>query len=523
MEKLLNLNLLFPNDKYVKYMSEVKSSKLFNGNEIHKEGLYSEEVFGPVGSEMRMSKFGYINLYSPIIHPLIYSTIISLSNVYKKVAEGKKYVILKNGEYIDSDEDNGSTGYTFFLSTFKQLKFEKGDSSERNEKITFLDMHPITNYDKLLVYPCGLRDFSLDRHGNIKEHEMVEYYTKILSVSNMVKEYKSLGSDVDDIFVKMQNLACELYDYLFSLIDGKNKVIGKNFVSRYVDHGTFNVYTSTPVVIENMDDDINVGDTQLGILQYIKGIDPIAKYCLDKFVGERCFSIDSNKARLFTKDFKTEYIDVDNKARELWTTQRGMDTIFNMAYKDEFLNSTVIINDHYPLVIESNDKEVIIHTDSESIPEGVEVRGITYGEILFYMLIIDDDHKKYPAAMTRHPVAGPNSIFITGVKLNTTTKSKNRLVYIKDETEFVKRIINTPIPGYNYMMGFTPPLGRLSGAGADFDGDKGLTRILFTEESMNELNVFMNSVPYYVNNDQTPTHDLEDGISKFTMLTLTQK
>jgi len=522
MKKILNLNLLFPKKEYIKYMSQVLSTRVFDGNAVNKEGLYSEEIFGPIGSEIRMNKFGYIDLYKEIIHPMIYINLISLSSLYKKVAEGKAYVILKKGEYIEVSEEEGNTGFNYFLETYKDLKHVENESKERTDKIKLVKKYSDPTYDKLLVYPAGLRDFTVDRHGNVKEHEMVEYYTKVLSISNLVKEYKNLGSDVDDIFLKLQLAVNELYEYLFSMIDGKNKIIGKNFASRYVDYGTMNVFTSTPIVIGNLDDDIDITATQLGLYQYIKSIDPLAKYCLNRFIAERCFSLDSNKARLFTAKFKTEYVDIENKTKELWTTQRGMDTIFNMSNKDKFLNSTVAIEGHYPLVISEDKDSVTIYTDSANIPEGVEVRGITYGEVLFYMLIIDDDHVKYPGAFTRHPVAGPNSIFISKINLNTTVDSLSRIVNIVEDEVWSKKVVNTPVLGNYYMLGFTTSVGRLSGLSADFDGDKGITRVLFLEETIQELNNFMNTVPYYVNPDKSPTHDFQDNISEFTMLTLTK-
>lgn len=523
MKNLLNLVLLFPNKEYTKYMGEVTSNKLFDNTVIKKEGLYSEDIFGPVGSEARMRKFGFINLYKEIVHPLVWINFISLSNTYKKIVEGKHYVILKNGEYRDSDEENGDTGYNYFLSTFKQLKLVENDSPERSEKIKFINSHPTPTMDKLLVYPAGLRDFNIDRHGNIKEHEMVEYYNKVISIASMVKEYKHLGSEVDDIFLKLQMAVVDLYEYLFSLIDGKNKLINKNFSTRYVDYGSTNVFTSTPLVLASLDDEVDVLATQLGLLQYIKGIDPIAKYCLSKFISERCFSTDSVKARLFNTDFKSVYVDVDNKIKDLWTTVGGMDTIFNMASKSEFLNAIVILDGYYPLVLEDKEDEVIIYTESAGIPEDAVLRGITYGEILYYMLIIEDNHNKYPGIFTRHPVAGPNSIFPSKINLNTTVNAKRKTVKIVDAlSPFQKDILNTPVIGNSYMLGFTPSIGRLAPMGADHDGDKGGTRILFTEESIKELDNFMNTVPYFVNPDMTPTHDFEDNMSKFVMQTLTK-
>jgi len=522
MDKLINLNLLFPNDAYVKYMKEVKATRVFDGTNVEEEGLYSEDIFGAIGSEVRMSRFGYIDLFTDIIHPLLYINLISLSSLYKKVIEGKAFVILKKGEYIEVPEEEGSTGFTYFLSTFKQLKLERNDSKERDEKIDLINKHAHPVYNKILVYPAGLRDFSVDRHGNIKEHEMVDYYVKIISLSKLVREYKHLGSDVDDILLKIQTGCVELYEYLFSLVDGKHKVIRKNFTSRYVDYGTFNVLTSTPVKIDSLDDDTDITATQMGMLQYIKSIDPIAKFALNRFIPEKCFSLDGGKARVFDSNYKSMYIEVSNKSRDLWTTQRGYDTIFNMAGKDEFLNTIVSIDEHYPIVLSEDKDNIYLYRESDSIPEGVEVRPLVYGEMLYFMLLEDDNHKKYPSLTTRHPVAGPNSIYVSPIKLNTTTRSLRKTIHFVEEgTKII--VPNAPVLGDNYMLGFTPPTSRLKGMGADHDGDKSISRVMFTEESIEELNAFMNSVAYFVNPDLTPTLDFDDDISKFVALTLTKK
>ena len=73
-----NIDLLILNRSNTGYMLEVKSPIIFesSSNIFKKDGLFSNEIFGDVGSKDRMERCGYIDLKIPVMHPLIYKTAI---------------------------------------------------------------------------------------------------------------------------------------------------------------------------------------------------------------------------------------------------------------------------------------------------------------------------------------------------------------------------------------------------------------------------------------------------------------
>ena len=90
-QKLFNLDLLILDDQMAKQMKEVKSLAIFQSSkkEFDPEGLFSVQIFGPIGHEQRSQMPAYIDLKIPILHPLVFRTLISLKAAYLDILEGK--------------------------------------------------------------------------------------------------------------------------------------------------------------------------------------------------------------------------------------------------------------------------------------------------------------------------------------------------------------------------------------------------------------------------------------------------
>ena len=56
---------------------------------FHPEGLFSEEIFGQLGSSSRIATLGYINLHTPILTPVVYKNVIDLKPIYNNIMQGK--------------------------------------------------------------------------------------------------------------------------------------------------------------------------------------------------------------------------------------------------------------------------------------------------------------------------------------------------------------------------------------------------------------------------------------------------
>ena len=79
-----NLSLLnLDSGNIYKQLGKVTSGNMFDGANynLHPEGLWSNEIFGPVGDPLRLKKQAYMDLNVEILHPLVYRELISANKL----------------------------------------------------------------------------------------------------------------------------------------------------------------------------------------------------------------------------------------------------------------------------------------------------------------------------------------------------------------------------------------------------------------------------------------------------------
>ena len=101
-------------------------------NEFHKKGLFSEDIFGQIGSSERLIKFGYIELNTTIFHPIIYTNLIRLKALYGQIISGKDYARFDptTSDFVmcSMNEPGAGTGFKFFVDNWERIKFKKNAS-----------------------------------------------------------------------------------------------------------------------------------------------------------------------------------------------------------------------------------------------------------------------------------------------------------------------------------------------------------------------------------------------------------
>ena len=90
----INIELISVTEEQIKRLGlqEVTEPQIFEANSsiFHTKGLFSTTIFGAIGSEHRNRIFAYIDLHIPVLHPIVYYAITSLSSFYKKISEGSE-------------------------------------------------------------------------------------------------------------------------------------------------------------------------------------------------------------------------------------------------------------------------------------------------------------------------------------------------------------------------------------------------------------------------------------------------
>ena len=94
--RLFNIDVLVLNKSNTQGMLEVTSNNVFEPNSqiFDSNGLFSTNIFGPIGTTMRNERHGYINLHLGILHPLVFEHITSLKTYYKNIIEALKMTLL---------------------------------------------------------------------------------------------------------------------------------------------------------------------------------------------------------------------------------------------------------------------------------------------------------------------------------------------------------------------------------------------------------------------------------------------
>ena len=210
-KELFNIDLLLLNKDNLQNMREVSVLDIFSPNSqvFHPDGLFSLETFGQIGSPIRQEMPGYIDLKIPILHPLVYRTILNLKSSYKDIMEGVLKVKFNKSTKDFEVDENGETGYSFFIKHLDELSFTNNSASEqRNFRVKFVKKYGNTAsmFTKWLVMPAGLRDYTVDASGQPKEDEINTLYRKLLSTTTLLKNTKILEQEDQILKNSIENL-----------------------------------------------------------------------------------------------------------------------------------------------------------------------------------------------------------------------------------------------------------------------------------------------------------------------------
>jgi len=526
----LKIELFFPNKKYVQYMNEVTNVNLFTnmGREIDEDGLYSQRIFGVVGSEMRMNAWAYIDLNIPILHPRIYFYITKLGMLYDKILSGKAFAIFdkKKKDFVLSDIKDGETGYYFFMKHLHEVKFRETGSKERQDMIDtiykYLGRGTLLN-DKLMVLPAGLRDFQIDSKGKLVEDEVNDIYRAVFNSAVLLKNISNIEY-ADAFRYNLQKKVNELYLHFLNVEQGKRGFIQGSWASRAVEFRSRTVITGTPIRIDDLSKvDIDIIDTcDVGLKQYVKAIDPITKHSITKYFISNAFREGISTALLLTKDFKKREVPISIKMQETWVTNDGLDKVMNTLMDASVNNEPVRIGDYYLAVIVDKGREIDYYPDVSMIPEDDKkyMRPLTYGE-MFYVSIYDKV-KQLPGFMVRYPVTEQGSVVPVKVGVHTTTNTRPVTFTFKGIGKQLE-IPKYPSQEDEWINGMNIPHFRLSGLGADRDGDQMSLTVALMEESIDETNKLFDSWEIYLKPDGTSAMDFGDKILKNVMQFMTRR
>jgi hypothetical protein len=521
-KRLFNIDILILDANNSKYLKEVSKLNIFESNSqvFDPKGLFSTDIFGPVGSSSRNSMFGYVDIKLNVLHPLVYQHIINLRSFYKDILSGSKYAVFDKTtkDFIITDRENGRTGYTFFMEYIHKLNLTDNDSNQRGFRIQFINKYSRSEYfiNKWLVLPAGLRDYSVDENGKPSEDEVNGVYRKLLNTTLMLKNMNVSDENMyllDSVRFKLQNILLEIYEHFKTLLDGKNKFIQGKWAKRAISYGTRNVITpiiETITDLDNTENTVGMNDTVVGLYQFSKGISPITMNRLQTVFISKILNPDSLKALLVNPaTMESELVEITAKKRDEWLSLEGLDNVISKLGQEDIRKEPVKIDKYYFCLVGDFGDKIDIVFNTKSLPDDYDkskLRPITYMELIY--VAIYDVRKKYPAFLTRYPVAGLGGIYPTNLFVKTTTKGRD--VKISLEGYYKDNLMHEyPILSEEFVSSMSMHASHISRAGADFDGDMCSLNILYTDESIKEIEKILNSKTYYVTPDGNITYSFK--------------
>lgn len=521
---LFNIDLLILNSSNVQHMRQVKRGNIFEPNSqvFDPLGLFSTDIFGPVGSATRSEMPAYIDLKLGILHPLVYEHILSLKSIYGEIFSGKTKAKFNTTLKDFEPDPNGRTGYEFFIQHLDKIKFTSNESDRRNYKLLLVKKYGNTEglITKWLVTPAGIRDYTIDDKNQPSEDEVNGIYRKLIAATSLLENINLTPENIElmnPTRYKIQQLTVEIYEYFKTLLDGKNKFIQGKWAKRAVRYGTRNVLTPTYEYITDLkaENKISFNDTTIGVFQFAKSITPVVLNSLQNMFISRALSPVSDTAKVIDPSTsKPILVTIPVKKRDEWLTMDGLNNAVNKLSQDVLKEEPVMIDKYYLAMVYDNGKEVKVLFGDEDFdkytPESL--RPLTYVEMVYISLY--HVRGKYGGLITRYPVAGLGGIYPSKFYVKTTTIGRTVNLSINN-TEFT--VYEYPILGKEYMNSTSVHYTHVPRLGADYDGDMVSANSLLTEESVKEIDTLFNNKSYYLTPDGNIAYSAKTNVLNFVL------
>lgn len=474
-----NITLLELSQERLVGLKPVTSLDSFDGmgRNFNENGLFSTSIFGRVGDERRNRRFSYIDIKATIFHPVIYRALVQLKRFYGEILEGKSYALWDDQikDFVKSDQLQGKTGFNFFIQHWQEIEFEERPSDSRAVNVELIKRFKTKALtSKIVVIPAGMRDIQVEEGGRVSEDEINTLYRKIISISNSIpaSAVKISIEMLDGARLGIQRTFNQIYDMLENMIKGKKKLMMGKWASRKIFNGTRNVITSMSMQSRELDDPGAVGfnHTVVGLYQYMKAALPITKFNLKNgflskvFVGPNspAFLVDKKTLRKTQVDLKPYHYDS-------WMTEEGVEKIITLFGEESLRHKELEIEGYYLGLLYKDKHNFKLFQDIEDLPEGLDkskVTPVTFCELMYISVYETSD--RYPCFVTRYPVTGYGSIYVSKPYLKPTVKTELR--YQLDEnwerSESFKPAYNFPTKS-EFVNSISPHPSKLGRLGAD--------------------------------------------------------
>lgn len=277
--------------EFCEELKEVTTPKIFEKRKFHPEGLFSEQIFGPlnnytcqcgtyygisksggtcgfcgvdiVPARTRRERFAKITLPIKVVNPLFYDLVVNLAgskirDLLDKLIKDETSILCKDNDdivliYDQESKDNYNESYEGLNAIYELVKHlaEKGVSEnipEWNKIYNNLDKLLIND---IIVLPPELRPTSMKANVNELD-EINRYYTHILMKKQVVE--KTIVDVTRDkklfyqYFRQLQKNVHDLYNQILTKLSKKEGLIRGNILGKRIDFSGRGVISPDPTI-----------------------------------------------------------------------------------------------------------------------------------------------------------------------------------------------------------------------------------------------------------------------------------
>ena len=474
------------------------------GNIPTSDGLFSTEIFG-VSTRDRKETWAYVDLGIPFLTPKVYMSLKRLNRNFESVVYGsKKFTIDKNGVLVQ--DDNGGTGLKWLYDNWDKIKFERNDSTSRNQRVDLLNNNKkdVIFIKKWVVIPAFYRDVNLhSTDGNPKVPEINDLYAKIIRNANMIKESNDMDFMIAAITGQTQDLIVDIYNLLKSKIEKKNGYIHKFLMGKSVDYCSRVVITATPYVADKPEDQyVDFYHTGVPLSHVCAEFTPFILYWLKRWFKR---NVENVKNSMIAMNDKGEEVTVRLDNPEAYYNEERLESrlaqfVKNPSTRFDLVELPVSKDELNRIGMKTQPVAAFVgfrmlgETTMEK-DENKVVRPLTWTDLL-YMAAVDVTADKH-VVLTRYPYLDYNGSYISKIFVISTRDTQAMMINGKLYKAYPVIDVNTRKEDMDSIFRDTVNIAPfyLKAMGADHDGDQITAKGVFSQEANQECERILMSKP----------------------------
>jgi len=464
------------------------------------DGLLSNELFG-ISKDDRSHKYAYIDLSDYFLHPFIYKQWSAMDKNIKHIVYGTKKFVINNKGYFVEDE-NGDTGISFLKRNINNIKISSTGKTRRDVKIKLLE----ENKDKLfikkyLVIPAYYRDVNSTGSKGIGVGEINKLYSKLLISVRSLKESSDYGILMgNSVKARIQELLVAIYDWFVSEpnLSGKRGITRRSVMSKTTDYASRLVISSPDIDSEDYNDlMVNIDTSAVPLASITANMFPLVMFNLRRFFENE---LASGQYPVKDKNGEITYHNIKD-FHEAFSDDKLKKHIDNYikSYSNRFEPIEIVLDNGKTVNMKFKGYHVDPkHVDDPGTNKIMVDRPLTWLDVIYIAAkeATEDKH----ILITRYPLEDSFGQFPTKIDISTTKKTEPIIIGNK-LYKFYPYIRKEDI-GRDTSSMFIDTLRmsnlHLKSIGGDYDGDQVTIKGVYSIQSNDELDKFMDKKHHYL-------------------------